>query len=405
MTTTAAQQVALDNALIPLEKRMFQRFLCISFGLPSTRKTLLLNGSRLIRKDFTFRIENRDYKKQEKMYYPIFTKAIIHHFITKDKSISMRNRMFMHTARDESILGPMRIVSKSDDFQVYGALLPNKMTNQQMRDSDAYKTYLAYATSATSPKMKRKFKKPTSPSKKRTLVTSAGVQIRDTPGVSVSKKKAPAKAKRSKGIELLSDAALFEEAQFKRALKRRKLETNIHQAGDLSEGANFESEVSDEHESKGKSVDTYEGTGSKPGVPDVSTTDSSERENESWGDSGDETNEQGNDDHEQADDELTESDNPRKSDKEEMKEYDMIDKELYGDVNVRLIDPEKDDEEMTNAGHEHVEVENVNQEGAVPESETLSALYQRIIDLQKDVKELKTVDHSSALFSTIKSEV
>ncbi|GKA57884.1 hypothetical protein Tco_0757072 [Tanacetum coccineum] len=42
---------------------------------------------------------------------------------------------------------------------------------------------------------------------------------------------------------------------------------------------------------------------------------------------------------------------------------------------------------------------------AVPESETLSALYQRIIDLQKDVKELKTVDHSSALFSTIKSEV
>ncbi|GKF59423.1 hypothetical protein Tco_0176209, partial [Tanacetum coccineum] len=101
----------------------------------------------------------------------LFIKAIIHHFITKDKSISMRNRMFMHTAQDDSILGPMRFVSKSDDFQVYRSLLPNRMTNQQMWDSTAYNTYLAYATCAASPKMKRKFKKPASPSKKRTLVT------------------------------------------------------------------------------------------------------------------------------------------------------------------------------------------------------------------------------------------
>nr|GFD16010.1 hypothetical protein [Tanacetum cinerariifolium] len=95
----------------------------------------------------------------------------------------------------------------SEDFQVYMAFLPSRMTNQQMRDSTAYKTYLAYATGATSPKMRRKFKKPASPSKKRTLVTIeeeepepakkvvpskkpaakrqyAGVRIRDTPGVS-----------------------------------------------------------------------------------------------------------------------------------------------------------------------------------------------------------------------------
>ncbi|GKD61968.1 hypothetical protein Tco_1299477 [Tanacetum coccineum] len=97
---------------------------------------------------FTLKIENRDHKKQKKMYYPKFTKAIIYHFITKDKSISMRNIMFMHTARDDSILGPMRFVSKFDDFQIYGALLPKRMTNQKMRDSDAYKTYLAYATGA-----------------------------------------------------------------------------------------------------------------------------------------------------------------------------------------------------------------------------------------------------------------
>nr|GFC57782.1 hypothetical protein [Tanacetum cinerariifolium] len=38
-------------------------------------------------------------------------------------------------------------------------------------DSDAYKTYLAYATGSASLKMEMKLKKPASPSKKRTLIT------------------------------------------------------------------------------------------------------------------------------------------------------------------------------------------------------------------------------------------
>ncbi|GKC96540.1 hypothetical protein Tco_1161982, partial [Tanacetum coccineum] len=110
--------------------------------------------------DFTFQIENRDTKKQEKMYYPRFTKAIIHHFNSKDKLISIRNRQFMHTAEDDGIMGPMRFVSKANDYQVYGALLPKGMTNQEMRNSPAYKTYLVFATGAASPKKARKLKKP-----------------------------------------------------------------------------------------------------------------------------------------------------------------------------------------------------------------------------------------------------
>ncbi|GKD34295.1 hypothetical protein Tco_1249804, partial [Tanacetum coccineum] len=148
----------------------------------------------LLWEDFVFQIDHRGAKKQEKMYYPRFTKAIIHHFISKDK----------------------------DD-------------NQQMRDSLAYKTYLAFATGAATPMKSRKFKKHASPSKKKALVVveehaekpvkkpaarrqSAGVQIRDTPSVSVSKKKAPTKAERSKGIELLSESASLEEAQLKKGL-------------------------------------------------------------------------------------------------------------------------------------------------------------------------------------------
>ncbi|GJR46378.1 hypothetical protein Tco_1314481 [Tanacetum coccineum] len=41
----------------------------------------------------------------------------------------------------------------------------------------------------------------------------------------------------------------------------------------------------------------------------------------------------------------------------------------------------------------------------VPDSETLSAFHQRITNLEKDVKELKTIDHSTSLYSTIKSKV
>ncbi|GJX36901.1 hypothetical protein Tco_0248458 [Tanacetum coccineum] len=60
-----------------------------------------------------------------------------------------------------------------------------------------YKTYLAFTTGATTlPKCE-----------------TTSVKIRDTPGVFVSKKKAQAKAERSKRIELLSEAALLEEAQ------------------------------------------------------------------------------------------------------------------------------------------------------------------------------------------------
>ncbi|GKE08113.1 hypothetical protein Tco_1411664 [Tanacetum coccineum] len=130
-----------------------------------------VNFVELLWEDFTFQIENRDHKKQENMYYPRFTKAIIHHFISKDKS---------------------------DDFQVYGALLPKRMTNQQMRDSNAYKTYLAYATGKASPKMKRKLKKPASPSKKITLVTKEEEEPEPTKKVVSSKK--PATKRQSAGV-------------------------------------------------------------------------------------------------------------------------------------------------------------------------------------------------------------
>ncbi|GJR80074.1 hypothetical protein Tco_0150859 [Tanacetum coccineum] len=126
----------------------------------------------LLWEDFMFQIYNRNTSaaRKENMPYPRFIKAIIHHFISKDKSISMRNRHFMHTVRDDTLLGSLKFVSKTEEYQAYGALISEEMTNQQMQDSPAYKTYLALAIGATTPKKAMKFKKPASPSKKKTLV-------------------------------------------------------------------------------------------------------------------------------------------------------------------------------------------------------------------------------------------
>ncbi|GJU42670.1 retrovirus-related pol polyprotein from transposon TNT 1-94 [Tanacetum coccineum] len=146
--------------------------------------------------------------------------------------------------------------------------------------------------------------------------------------MSVLKKKAPAKAERSKGIDLLSEAALLEEAQLKKAIKISKRETNIRQAG----------------------------------VPNVSKVDSSKSEYESWGDSDDDND---NDD-QQSDDERTKSDDDdkaidlNKTNDEEEDEHD-------DNVNVELKDSEptneeKGDEDMNHAEQVNAEHEEVSQE-------------------------------------------
>ncbi|GKE37337.1 hypothetical protein Tco_1460742, partial [Tanacetum coccineum] len=151
------------------------------------------------------------------------------------------------------------------DYQKYGALIPEQMINQTIKDSKEYKIYLAFATREGTPKKARKFKKIASPTKKQTLVLEEEPVKKpkrakqDTPDVPVSKKKALATTDRSKGIDLLSETALLEDAQMK------------------------------------KTTGTNEGTGTILGVPDV-PKDQSESENESWGESGDDDDDSNYDD-------------------------------------------------------------------------------------------------------------
>nr|GEV23189.1 hypothetical protein [Tanacetum cinerariifolium] len=159
--------------------------------------------------DLAYQIDNKDSKKQEKTLYPRFTKIIIHHFLKKDKSISMRNRTFMHTARDDSLLGTMRFISRHEYTQVYGAILPKSMANQAMLDSVAYKTYYAIALGAEPLKSKKPKTKSDSaisseetPSKKNPTKAKKDVPSTKKPAnkTKPTTKKAPVKTDRGKGF-------------------------------------------------------------------------------------------------------------------------------------------------------------------------------------------------------------
>ncbi|GKD24265.1 hypothetical protein Tco_1230479 [Tanacetum coccineum] len=125
----------------------------------------------LLWEEFTYQIDNKVYKKQEKMCYPRFTKVIIHHFLIQEKLLSWRNRIGMHTSKDDYLINTLRFVSRREASQIYGAVLPECLTSPEMKESKAYKTYLGYATGEVPPKVARKFKK-ASPSKKESELVS-----------------------------------------------------------------------------------------------------------------------------------------------------------------------------------------------------------------------------------------
>ncbi|GJR43785.1 hypothetical protein Tco_1311888 [Tanacetum coccineum] len=126
----------------------------------------------LLWEDFTYQIDNKVYKNQEKMYYPRFTKVIIHHFLFQEKSLSWRNRIGMHTSNDDYLINTLRFVSRKEASQIYGVVLPE---------------------CAVPPKVARKFKKP-SPSKK----DSDLVLVDEEPVKKGKKLKTPAKKSTSK---------------------------------------------------------------------------------------------------------------------------------------------------------------------------------------------------------------
>nr|GEX62770.1 uncharacterized mitochondrial protein AtMg00810-like [Tanacetum cinerariifolium] len=103
---------------------------------------------------FVYQVEHENHKKSNEMYYPRFTKVIIHHFMSKDKSILRINKINWHYVRDDFIFLTIKVVSRHQNSQQYGAMLPIELTNDEIRNTKAYKEYYAFATGEAAPKLK-----------------------------------------------------------------------------------------------------------------------------------------------------------------------------------------------------------------------------------------------------------
>nr|GFA16660.1 hypothetical protein [Tanacetum cinerariifolium] len=182
-------------------------------------------------------------------------------------------------ARDDLILTTMRYISKHQVVQKYGAILPDTLTNQAMKESDAYKTYYAFAYGKEIPKPK--YLRPSTREKTvQALKASSGQRLKTTAKVAKSnKKKLPTTVPKAKRLETLSEVALSEDEQMQITTKRSKTQFHSSYASGSGDGADTQSEVPDEQQQK--VTGTNKGTGDKLEVPNVPKHDSKSDE-ESW---------------------------------------------------------------------------------------------------------------------------
>nr|GEY28915.1 Gag-Pol polyprotein [Tanacetum cinerariifolium] len=283
----------------------------------------------LLWEDFMYQADNKEISlaRKEHMPYPRFPKVIINHFISKDNTISMMNMINLHTVRDDTLLGTLKFVSKTEDYHKYGALILDEMINDDIKLSTAYETYLDYATVKVPPKKARKFKKPTSPKLKIVPVSPK------EPTQKGRRVKRPAK----KATTSLTTGVVIKDTLIKSISKKK--------ASGSSEGVDFESEVPDEP--TGKTKDTSEGTGVKPRVPDVSKANSSDIDDDSWVDSEDESDdvhdEDDNDDDDGNDDDSG-NDNDGGNDAQDSERTDSDDDENPS-FSLKDYEEEEQDEE------------------------------------------------------------
>ncbi|GKD25452.1 hypothetical protein Tco_1231666 [Tanacetum coccineum] len=317
------------------------------------------------------------------MYYPRFTKVIIHHFLTQDKTLSWRNKIGMHTSKDDYLINTLRFVSTNEETQIYGAILPKSLTSLEMKETKAYKTYLGFATGATPPKKARKVKRP---AKKYTKAPARGVVIRETLERPLSKKKEKVDVTRDKGIELLSHVALNEDAQFEEV--QRKGMRDFHKTHPSDSGAvkiipsgNDEDNSNNEQESSSEDSDQNNDNDDDKTQSDNENKSNSEhktKENESGSESDQDKNEEDEDDEEQVKDELVKTPSNDFDDEDETKitnkaegdedeEIDYTTSQLYDDVDIRLNEPVNSDKGFVQEEGTNAEMTNIQQGNENPE--------------------------------------
>ncbi|GJR73997.1 retrovirus-related pol polyprotein from transposon TNT 1-94 [Tanacetum coccineum] len=225
-------------------------------------------------------------------------------------------------------------------------------------ETKAYKTYLGYATRVTPPKKARKFKKPASP-KLSTVPASLEEPTRKSKRV-----KRPAK----KSFDVPTTGVVIREIPVKSSSKKKEKMTSMRDFYKTHPSGSGTVTKITPSAAKIKPSVTNEGTGIKPGVPDVTEEESTKSEVESWGKDEDDSNNdhdsrsEGSDQERNSGDDNTQSDiengldsghetneneSGSESDQEENEEEIEDDEEEEKDEFVKTPSNSTDDEDET----------------------------------------------------------
>ncbi|GJS51729.1 hypothetical protein Tco_0625091 [Tanacetum coccineum] len=244
---------------------------------------------------------------------------------------------------DDSMFTTIRVISKHHDTQVYSVILPQHLTNQAMLESEAYKTYHAYATGEKIPKPKYVKNKadPESSPKKKSAQASKGKRLKTSTKVAKPvKKNQPATRSKEKGLNVLSEKSSDEEDDDEVSMSKDDDDNDDDDQNDDNvdnEGDDDQDDDNEQTESDNDNNDFVH--------PKLSTFDEKERQDEKdkeeeWSDDEayDEETQGGNDEKEKMDEEETNKDEVN---------------ELYRDVNINL---EGRDTEMADANVQATQV-------------------------------------------------
>ncbi|GKE71927.1 hypothetical protein Tco_1529999 [Tanacetum coccineum] len=292
--------------------------------------------------------------------------------MTKDQSIPRQNSVNWHYARDDHMFTMIKVVFTHEDTQLYGAILPDDLTNEAIKDSESYKEYYAIALGAEPPKTKASVKKKQVESDKaKNPPATKGKKLKTTAKVTKpSMKKQP-----TQGLETLSEVALMEEEQMR--IVTKKSLTEYHSSHARGSGAN-------------------EGTGVTPGVPDVPKYGSND-EQISWKSSSDEDDdaesENDNNDVDNQDDDGHEYD--EHDDEEQGDDDAQTDSDNDGDDFVESTDDKDSDEEIQEA---NVKGDKMNKEETNEEAE-VDALY-RDVNVNMEGRDTEMTDAPRTIVQT-----
>nr|GFA89542.1 hypothetical protein [Tanacetum cinerariifolium] len=290
MATTIEQQVALDEALIPSTKRL--RIGRSNFKLPSdiqSKESTLQVVYDVLRQSPFFKAFLVTADVPEIYMQEFWATAYVHQQLIRFKMDTRKNIVDLEAFREMciSVLGfrvnlllsyrlkrrfwsfldivlrlryllmddimflTIKVVSRHQNTQQYGAILPIELTTEDIRNTKEYKEYYACATGEAAPKPKASARRKRGGSTSSTTPpTPIATPTPITTVVAAPRLTAAAKGKQQARATSPTDPSDVERTkaeQLNIILRRSRQETHISQQG-------------------GSSID--EGTGSKPGVLD-----------------------------------------------------------------------------------------------------------------------------------------